>query len=280
MTYFSFLLRFLIPPLLVAAAITLYDLRRGKSLPAALRGWSPWAALLVHVALAVIYTTPWDNYLVATRVWWYDPALVTGLVIGWVPIEEYTFFVLQTLVTGLWLLILARRLQPPTEQDNLTAFQQPVRFSPTTPRWFAVLPVALLWLASVIILVSGWQPGTYLGLELVWALPPIMLQLAFGADLLLRHYRLVLLILLPMTLYLSSMDILAIGAGTWTIDPAQSLNIFIAGRLPIEELIFFFLTNTLIVFGMTLAIATESRQRIRHLLSKSVSLRSIRSIRV
>ena len=23
-----------------------------------------------------VYTTPWDNYLVATNVWWYDPALV------------------------------------------------------------------------------------------------------------------------------------------------------------------------------------------------------------
>jgi lycopene cyclase domain-containing protein len=138
----------------------------------------------------------------------------------------------------------------------------------------------LIWLASVIILVSGWQPGTYLGLELVWALPPIMLQLAFGADILLRHYRLVLLTLLPLTFYLSAMDILAIGAGTWTIDPAQSLNILLAGRLPIEEFIFFLLTNTLIVFGLTLAIASESRQRIRHLINKSVSIRPIRSIRV
>jgi lycopene cyclase domain-containing protein len=103
---------------------------------------------------------------------------------------------------------------------------------------------------------------------LVWALPPIMLQLAFGADILLRHYRLVLLTLLPLTFYLSAMDILAIGAGTWTIDPAQSLNILLAGRLPIEEFIFFLLTNTLIVFGMTLAIAAESRQRIGRLFCK------------
>jgi lycopene cyclase domain-containing protein len=278
MTYFSFLLRFLIPPLLVAAAITLYDLRRGKALPAALRGWSPWAALLVHVALAVIYTTPWDNYLVATGVWWYDPNLVTGLVIGWVPIEEYTFFVLQTLVTGLWLLLLARRLPEPLK--NPAGFRKPAGFGSGTIRWLTTLPVGLIWLASVIILVSGWQPGTYLGLELVWALPPIMLQLAFGADILLRHYRLVLLTLLPLTFYLSAMDILAIGAGTWTIDPAQSLNILLAGRLPIEEFIFFLLTNTLIVFGLTLAIASESRQRIRHLINKSVSIRPIRSIRV
>src|SRR5215207_5074988 len=116
MTYFTFLLRFLIPPLLLAAAITFYDWRRGKSLPAALHGWSPWAALLVHVALAVIYTTPWDNYLVATGVWWYNPQLVTGIVFGYVPLEEYTFFVLQNLLTGLWLLLLARRLPVAAER--------------------------------------------------------------------------------------------------------------------------------------------------------------------
>ena len=51
--------------------------------------------------VAVLYTTPWDNYLVATGVWWYDPHLVAGLVLGWVPIEEYTFFILQTLAMGL-----------------------------------------------------------------------------------------------------------------------------------------------------------------------------------
>ena len=56
------------------------------------------------VLIAVAYTTPWDNYLVATNVWWYDESLVTGLKLGWVPIEEYTFFVLQTLMTGLWTL--------------------------------------------------------------------------------------------------------------------------------------------------------------------------------
>ena len=66
-----------------------------------------WAAFII----ALLYTTPWDNYLVATGVWWYDPALVTGLTLGWVPIEEYTFFILQTLLAGLWLAFLARRLE-------------------------------------------------------------------------------------------------------------------------------------------------------------------------
>ena len=67
----------------------------------------------MHVLLAVVYTTPWDNYLVATGVWYYDPQLVSGIVLGWVPIEEYTFFVLQTILTSLVLLFVARRWHGP-----------------------------------------------------------------------------------------------------------------------------------------------------------------------
>ncbi len=107
MTYFGFLLLFLIIPLILCGGLTLRDWRRGVTLPDELQNTSAWLTVLAHVAVAVIYTTPWDNYLVATAVWWYDPALVTGITLGWVPLEEYTFFVLQTLLLGLWLLYLA-----------------------------------------------------------------------------------------------------------------------------------------------------------------------------
>ena len=89
-----------------------------------------------------------------------------------------------------------------------------------------------------------------------------MLQLAFGADILWRHRRLVLLAWLPTILYLSAADAVAIGAGTWTIDPAQSLNIFLGGILPVEELLFFGLTNALLTFGMVLVLARQSQERL------------------
>jgi lycopene cyclase domain-containing protein len=261
MTYFGFLLRFLVIPLVLMGGLTWRDLRRGITRPLALRNWPAWVVLLVHVAVALLYTTPWDNYLVATRVWWYDPTLVTGITLGWVPLEEYTFFVLQTLTTGLWLLYLARRL--------------PLEHSPglhrSQARWIATPVVVLIWLGAVAILLSGWRPGTYLALELTWALPPIMLQLAFGADILWHHRRLVLLSLLPPTFYLCIADALAIGAGTWSINPGRSLNVYLVGGLPLEEFVFFTLTNSLVVFGMVLGLARESRDRI------PARIRSLRS---
>ena len=42
-------------------------------------------------------------------VWSYDTGQVNGIVLGVVPLEEYFFFVLQTLVTGLLVLTMLRR---------------------------------------------------------------------------------------------------------------------------------------------------------------------------
>src|SRR4051794_15715206 len=107
-TYLGFLLCFVVLPTLLLGLLAWRD--RGTSLPATLLGLSPWVVLLVLVIVALVYTTPWDNYLVASRVWWYDPGLVTGITLGWVPLEEYVFVALQPIMIGLWLLWLARRL--------------------------------------------------------------------------------------------------------------------------------------------------------------------------
>lgn len=259
MSYFSFLLYFLVIPIIILVVFTLVDRRRGAELPATLQAWPPWAAITLHVIIAVLYTTLWDNYLVATRVWWYDPELVTGITIGWVPIEEYTFFVLQPILAGLWLLILARHISRVSEPGGTLA-------------WLRVagpLMLGLFWLGSIAILAAGWQPGNYLALELAWALPPIGLQLAFGADILWRYRRLVILAIASLTLYLSATDALAITLGTWTINPEKSLNFLIAGLLPIEEFLFFLLTNTLITFGILLVIAEESHIRFDKLRTRS-----------
>ncbi len=93
MTYFGFLLRFLFLPILVFLASTIWDNRKNKQVHGFRNGGAVWMGIGIHVLLAVAYTTPWDNYLVATGVWYYNPSLVTGLVLGYGPIEEYTFFV-------------------------------------------------------------------------------------------------------------------------------------------------------------------------------------------
>jgi lycopene cyclase domain-containing protein len=84
-TYFAVLLTFVVPPLVLIIAgrvIRLWqDHRQGAP------HWQPLLIVLLHALLALVYTMPWDNYLVASGVWWYGETLVTGLSIGYIPID-------------------------------------------------------------------------------------------------------------------------------------------------------------------------------------------------
>lgn len=257
MSYFEFLALFLGLPLLMFLVITWSDQQRARSLPKELSAWPLAWVILLHVLIAVIYTTPWDNYLVATQVWWYDPNLVTGITIGYVPIEEYTFFILQTIFTGLLFGVLARRIPL---KLSVNAGSVNVQSSPKR-NLSAALLLLPPWIWSLIVLFTGWQPGNYLALILVWALPPIALQLFFGADLLWQYRRVVLSTLLTGTFYLAIADSLAISVGTWTISPEKTLGVYLAGVLPIEEFLFFLFTNILVSFGITLVMSRAAQTR-------------------
>lgn len=260
MTYFGFLGIFVVIPILLLWGIAIWDRRRGVALPRQWGAWDTRLIVLAHVFIAVIYTTPWDNYLVATRVWWYNPQLVTGVVLWYVPLEEYCFFVLQTLLTGAWLLMLARHWQHRT-----------IAYTPSRARTIRLSLTAIVtvaWIGFTAMLIIGWKPGTYLGLLMAWALPPVIIQTWFGGDLLWKNRRIIAASIIPMTAYLAAADKLAISSGTWTIDPAQSLQSLgwiILGKLPWEELLFFFMTNTLITLGITLVSSAEAQQRAKAL---------------
>ncbi len=262
MTYFAFLAIFIGIPLALLSVITIRDYMQKRWMPIAFAGWMPLKVIVGLCVVALIYTTPWDNYLVATSVWFYNPQLVAGIIIGWVPIEEYTFFVVLPIATGLWTLWLMRKMP----------------INPTVPTWQSGAKVRqwatgitfVFWMMTCIVLglsltQTAWKPFTYLALELSWFLVPIIIQLYFGADILLRHWRIVLTAIVTSTLYLSATDTVAIQQGTWAIDPAQSLPVLLGGLLPIEEFVFFGIVNILVVMGLTLVLAQESHQRLNDL---------------
>ena len=258
MTYFGFLLRFVILPILFFLLITRWDEKRGKRITGFRNGRAVWMAIGIHVLLAVTYTTPWDNYLVATGVWYYNPELVAGIVLGYVPIEEYTFFVVETILAGLWWWFLARRL-------SLIPGPSPIGrggFSPNKRLVYVSSSViGFLWLTFTYLFFFGNEKWTYLSITLFWALPPIVLQLLFGADILWQYRKLVFWAILVPGTYLSLMDIVALNETTWSISPSQTTGILFFGILPLEEVVFFFITNVLIAFGMTLLLANVSGER-------------------
>ena len=255
MTYFGFLLRFLFLPILVFLIITLWDTKRGKQINGFRNGKAVWTAIAVHVLLAVTYTTPWDNYLVATGVWYYNPDLVTGIVFGYVPIEEYTFFVVETVLAGLWWWFLACRLSSPANEFKPN--KRLVQISSGV--------LVLVWMIFTYLFFFGDVKWTYLGITLFWALPAILPQFLFGADILWHYRKLVFWAIMAPGTYLSLMDIVALSDTTWSISKSQTTGVLFFGILPLEEVVFFFITNILITFGMTLLLANVSEGKVAEL---------------
>lgn len=251
MTYFGFLLRFLVIP--IAILLVINSVQKDRPLPGFVKRLV-WTGILVHVFLAVLYTTPWDNYLVATGVWYYNPDLVTGILLGYVPIEEYTFFVLETLLAGLWWVFLARNFSQAHDKG----------FNPSLKmRWGAFGTLFVIWILFSTLFFFGSDAWNYLGIIFFWAIPAIFPQILFGADILWYHRKLVLPAIFIPGAYLSLIDIVAIIDTTWTISPEQTTGVLLFGVLPVEEIVFFFITNLLIVFGLTLMLSEIGQGRLR-----------------
>jgi lycopene cyclase domain-containing protein len=249
MTYLSFLIYFVITPAIIFAWVFRHHLTKRR-----------WQELGVMSLVAVIWTTPWDNYLVATNVWWYDEARVLGIVLGYVPLEEYAFFVLQTVMTGLLFTGLMAHYPP----------QRP--FTPLPPHW-GLVPVVGIALVVLLALLQQDRQWNYFILQVGWlALPPLAIQYLWGLDLLLHYWRVWLPGVTIPTIWLASMDAIAIHIGVWTIDPAQTIPLKIGGILPFEEALFFLITNLLIVQGLILIIVPESWARLRQLQARWLSM--------
>ncbi|MHA7627917.1 lycopene cyclase domain-containing protein [Corallococcus sp. M7] len=106
MTYARFLGLFVVLPIL----FLLVRYRRTLSW----RGLAPMGLLLIIVYAA---TSPWDNMAVKWGLWGFDPERIWGVKLGYLPLEEYLFFGLQTLLVGLWARdrlerVLAKKPQP------------------------------------------------------------------------------------------------------------------------------------------------------------------------
>lgn len=230
MSYAAFLLIFLVPPIAVGIWYFIQNEDNESKKTAAY-------SIITLVILAVSYTTPWDNYLVKTKVWWYGPDRVIGT-IGYVPIEEYSFFILQTIMTGLWYFFLQNKI-------GLSIQTHPRRYM---KNFISIFYVALIALG---VLGFNQEESRYLSLILVWAIPVVLLQWVVGGQYLLSNLKLYFFAIFVPSVYLWIADSIAIADEIWLISPEQTLGLTI-GSLPLEEAVFFLVTNWMVVQGMIL----------------------------
>ncbi len=218
-------------------------------------------ALAALIFIALLYTTPWDNFLVENNIWFYDPAKVNGFLIGFVPVEEYTFFIVQTILAGLFfgLVYLKKDL------DQELSSPQTMR---SYWRIFAVIILGGIWFIMLVSFIGNFQPLRYMSLILLWAIPPIIIQLLYGLDILWIRKRELFFAISIATIYLAIIDTIAIFNGIWTISTGTSTGILLIGLLPLEEFIFFLVTNILIMFGLLLMVDPMSKSRFFNNLSE------------
>jgi lycopene beta-cyclase len=247
-TYLTFHLIFILPPIVILT----WGLIRlgGRRCRSGLGRRGTWAVLAV-AGIAFVYTTPWDNYLVFREVWWYGPDRVMAT-IGYVPVEEYLFFLLQPFLTGLWTyhLLLRRRDRPIPGVRPIPGLRlEPAPSRPGVVRaagaapWFLAAAVGV-WLLTV-------EAGLYLGLILAWAAPVVGAMWLYLGPKLWRFVHVAGLAVAVPTLYLWVADAVAISQGIWDISRRYTLGPRPLG-LPLEEAVFFLVTNILIVSGVLL----------------------------
>lgn len=201
-----------------------------------------WLATICGIAF--VYTTPWDNYLVYLNVWGYPPDRILAT-IGYVPVEEYFFFLIQPVMVGLlYFWLRGTRRMESAERD------QPGWFRPTLVGYW------LFWTGVGILCLLGESDRTlYAGLILAWACPVLAGLSYIGAEKIWVDRRRVVGSIAVASIYLWIADRTAIDLGIWWISDLYSLGIDPLG-LPVEEAGFFVVTSALCATGLALFLPT------------------------
>jgi phytoene desaturase len=231
-TYAGFHIIFTIPAVLVMARLAKESSPSPEYFRTACKSIG-WLCLI-----ATIWASPWDNFLVMRRVWNYPEVDHVLGVIGYVPIEEYAFFSIQTILVGLiwvWrgqvLIIPHFRKVGPWRIIGLGAL--------------GTLFALSCWMMTI-------ERTTYLGLIIAWSTPILAIQWAFGADALMAQRDAWMPPLIYSWVYLCLIDRWAIKNGCWSINHKTSLP-RIDYFLPVEEACFFLVTSTMCIWGLQLA---------------------------
>lgn len=224
MTYLAFHAFFILPPIvLLAFVVASLDSVRRRDI----------GIVLLLSAIALVYTTAWDNYLIYKNVWSYGPDRVLGT-IGYVPIEEYLFFIFQPLLSGLWLLWMLHLQKPERMRSNVR----------TIRRLGAAVGLSLTVIGGICLMA---EESLYMGLILVWAGPVVSGQWFLAGETFLN--RACLIGIAAPTVYLWIADRFALNSGIWSISDRYTVGWDVFG-LPVEEALFFLITNVLVVQGI------------------------------
>lgn len=205
--------------------------------------------LLALNAIVVAFTYPWDNSAVRRGIWDFPEDRLLFR-IDKLPIEEISFFVLQTLQVSFLTLALCSAI-------------------PAVHRYEPVISIGTLTNAGLLFVVWGiiglttrrWRTNhrryAYAWHLFYWFVPVICVQWIIGSALLSERLVVILGATFIIGSLLSIADVWAVRRGIWFFDHTQITGHVIARILPWEEVAFFY-TTSLLVSQSILLLAPES----------------------
>jgi lycopene cyclase domain-containing protein len=195
------------------------------------------AGIAVLVAIAYLYTTPWISYMIRRGAWGYADGAVLVRALS-IPLGEYLFFTVQTVVTGFALHLIG--FDPTFREGDFDR----------GPRIAGVAAGVAMVVAGLRLVTLG-PSYLYLGGLIAWVGPVVALQWAVGGAYLIRTPRVWLAATLAPAAYFWVADRIAIEMGTWRLSPDLTTGAAVFG-LPVEEMLFFVSAGVMTVNGLVL----------------------------
>ena len=242
MSYLRFHLIFNIPLLVLLAALT---------------GPYPWfaeefvAAGIVLLAV-MVFTTPWDNLAAKWGIWGF-PREKYSFRIGYLPVEEYAFFIFQSVNVMLAMRALFHFVPNWASGQGVLIGKETLYCLAAS-----VLPWIFIWFQLRWLRKRG-GPCVNYAIHLAWFLPVIYGQWVLAPFLFLSHAGLLATVTFAFGVYYTLADIVAVRGGTWHFDEKQITGVKLAGLLPWEEIAFFFLTSLLVAQSYLLLLPSDLR---------------------
>lgn len=212
---------------------------------------SEWLCLGALFLAVGIFTSPWDNAAVKKGIWGFPPHL-HSFKIKYLPIEEYLFFFIQTLLVALS--TRSAYLYFPSLSHHLETDLSPFN-------GIIIFLLFFIWfLFGKLIkknpLSQRWNYTFHL---FFWFTPVILLQWGVGYNVFTPVFPFLLLISLAWGLYYTLCDLIATYQGIWHFDSQQIQGFKLLNILPWEESAFFWITSLLVAQSYILLLPASLR---------------------
>lgn len=232
-TYSDIQVTYMLPVIAVLAFITRPFISRSEMFK-----------MTVLSGLALIYTIPWFYFVIQNGALTYSTEKVLATV-RLVPIEDCVFVVAHTVMTSLWTLLCTWWSIHPCLNFNHD------KTSHQLIRWIPISTLSFLTVKGYRMMTIPGLNTFYLGSILCWACPAIILLWYGTGNYFVKRFKSYLIAIAAPTLFMCRVSQIVMNNNIRHVNAQTSLNAFVAEHLPIEDALFFLVSNVIIVLAVS-----------------------------